>query len=83
MTASKIYPGYLIQLKAGLLQDGESFKMGRASLKPCEVLRCIGTDVDARIFVVRRTGTAFKFSFETIASKFELIGFDGLEAITL
>lgn len=83
MVASKIYPGELLQLKSGLLQPGESFKIGRASILPNDVFRCIGTDTNSRLLVVRRTGTGFNFTLETLASKFEAIGFDGLEPITL
>lgn len=77
----KIFLGDLIQVKTDLLHPGESFKIGRAHLKSDDVLRCISVEGNVRTCVVRRTGTAFAFTLETLASMFEAIGFDGLEPI--
>ena len=77
-----IYPGDLVMLKSNLLGDGECFKVGRAKLQASDILRCIATDGDVRLFVSRRTGANFPFSLETLRTKFNMIGFDGLEEIT-
>jgi hypothetical protein len=79
----KIYLGDLVMLKPGLLQDGESFKVGRAQLRADDVLRCFSVDGDVRQFISRRTGASLAFKVSTLADKFNAIGFDGLEDITL
>jgi hypothetical protein len=79
----KIYLGDLIQLKTGLLQTGESFKVGRAQLRAEDILRCISVDGEVRQFVSRRTGARFAFKISTLVEKFNAIGFDGLEDIAL
>lgn len=82
MTTTKtISLGYLVQLKPGLLQENESFKLGRAHLKASDVLRCISVDGDVRQFVSKRTGTVMAFNMNTLAAKFYAIGFDGYEEI--
>jgi hypothetical protein len=75
--------GYQVMLKQDLLKEGESFKLGRATLKSTDILRCISVDGEHRVFVNQRTGTAYCFAMPVLAAKFNAIGFDGLEEIAL
>ena len=78
---TNIYLGDLVILKAELLQEGESFKLGRSTLKAGDILRCFSVDGNLRQFINKRTGTAYVFNMTVLASKFNAVGFDGLESI--
>lgn len=76
-----IYLGDLVMMKAELLKEGESFKIGRSAIKAGDILRCFSVEGNVRLFINKRTGTAYAFAMEVLAAKFNAIGFDGIEPI--